>query len=152
MEAGDFRCWPIRLLRRGNALPSRQLSGRCRHAVVALCVERSPRGTTDHTGCTASHSLLAPRHWLSRRRSNSFAQYLTLFDRAPVGRDAASNVRISARLSSVAGRRSGDQRSGAAVSLMMVAWDKPEVRAMSVNVHLLSFEDGTSQERQLAVA
>jgi hypothetical protein len=35
---------------------------------------------------------------------------------------------------------------------MMVAWDKPEVRAMSVNVHLLSFEDGTSQERQLAVA
>ena len=27
MEAGDFRCWPIRLLRRGNALPSRQLSG-----------------------------------------------------------------------------------------------------------------------------
>jgi len=42
--------------------------------------------------------------------------------------------------------------SGAAVSLMMVVWDTPEVRAMSVTVHLLSFEDGTSQKRQLAVA
>ena len=47
---------------------------------------------------------------------------------------AASKVRISARLSSVAGRRGGDHRSGAAVSLMMVVWDTPEVRAMSVNV------------------